>query len=447
MPSIRRRSRASCSTRQHPEVVRRVDAVGADRRCSRPRRIVSVAPRRRRQTTSPKPARTPRSSAPRRARDAFQVLRARRRVDAGLAVEGHAVAAFWRWVASWGAVVKRPNDLGHDDAGFALPPLRMHDHVVASDHADVIASGRLFADTAMTLADQQAVRRASIAKRAAIAAKLCEGNDPALVWCELNDEGDALAAAIPDAVQVAGADDRETKTERLVGFSDSRYRVMINKPSLAGFGLNWQHCNKVIFVGASHSYEQTYQAIRRCWRFGQTRPVDVHVIRTDSDEAIVQNMRRKVADADRMSAEMIAHVGDAVRAAVRRHRARVEPLSTTRASRSGSRHGSPATRIDPMKVIDQEVAEQWALVPRRLRRRDARHARRQRALQHLLRRSRLCTRTAPRRATWATARRTRFYEQYQFAVAELFRITKPGRLMSFHCMNRRRRSPATGSSA
>ncbi|MEK9724463.1 MAG: hypothetical protein VW405_13410, partial [Rhodospirillaceae bacterium] len=93
-------------------------------------------------------------------------------------------------------------------------------------------------------------------------------------------------------------------------------RVMISKPSLAGFGLNWQHCRKVIFVGASHSYEQTYQAIRRCWRFGQTRPVDVHVIRTDSDEAIVQNMRRKVADAERMSAEMIAHVGEAVRAAV-----------------------------------------------------------------------------------------------------------------------------------
>lgn len=231
-------------------------------------------------------------------------------------LKGHAVAAFWRWVASWGAVVKRPSDLGYDDAGFALPPLRMHDHVVASDHDDVIASGRLFADTAMTLADQRAVRRASIAKRVAIAAKLCDGSDPALVWCELNDEGDALAAAIPDAVQVAGADDRETKTDRLVGFSDGRYRVMISKPILAGFGLNWQHCNKVIFVGASHSYEQTYQAIRRCWRFGQTRPVDVHVIRTDSDEAIVQNMRRKVADAERMSAEMISHVGDAVRAAV-----------------------------------------------------------------------------------------------------------------------------------
>ncbi|MEK9724462.1 MAG: hypothetical protein VW405_13405, partial [Rhodospirillaceae bacterium] len=133
-------------------------------------------------------------------------------------IKGHAVAAFWRWVASWGAVVKRPSDLGHDDAGFALPPLRMHDHVVTSDHADVLASGRLFADTATTLADQRAVRRASIGKRAAIAAKLCEGDDPALVWCELNDEGDALAAAIPDAVQVAGADDRETKSERLIGF-------------------------------------------------------------------------------------------------------------------------------------------------------------------------------------------------------------------------------------
>lgn len=231
-------------------------------------------------------------------------------------LKGHAVAAFWRWVASWGAVVKRPSDLGHDDAGFALPPLRMHDHVVPTDHDDVLASGRLFADTSMTLAEQRAVRRSSIAKRVAMAAKICEGSEPAIVWCELNDEGDALEAAIPDAVQVAGADDRDVKSDRLIGFSEGRHRVMISKPSLAGFGLNWQHCRKVVFVGASHSYEKEYQAIRRCWRFGQTMPVDVHVIRSDADEAIVQNMRRKVADAERMSAEMIAHVGDAVRHAV-----------------------------------------------------------------------------------------------------------------------------------
>ena len=174
----------------------------------------------------------------------------------------------------------------------------------------------LFADDARTLNEQRAVRRATIERRAAAAAKLCAIDGPALVWCELNDEGDALAATIPDAVQVAGSDDADTKTERLIGFAEGRHRVMISKPSLAGFGLNWQHCGRIVFVGPSNSYEQTYQAIRRCWRFGRKGPVDVYVIRTDADGPIVQNMKRKEADAARMAAEMTAHVGEAVRASV-----------------------------------------------------------------------------------------------------------------------------------
>jgi len=231
-------------------------------------------------------------------------------------IKGHAVVPFWRWVATWGAVVKRPSDLGHDDAGFALPPLRMHDHAVALDADVVRAAGRLFADDALTLSEQRAVKRATIDKRVALAAKIADHDRPVLVWCDLNDEGDALEAAIPGAVQVAGADKDEDKTDRLLGFIDGRYRVLITKVSVAGFGLNLQHCADQIFVGPSHSYEGRYQAIRRSWRFGQTKPVDVHVIRTDADGPIVANMRRKEADAARMGAEMTAHVGEAVRTAV-----------------------------------------------------------------------------------------------------------------------------------
>ena len=231
-------------------------------------------------------------------------------------LKGHAVFAFWRWVATWGAVVRRPSDLGHSDSGYILPPLRMHDHVVALDDGDVRASGRLFADEATTLAEQRAVRRATIDKRVAMAAALCNDDEPALVWCELNDEGDALEQAIPGAVQVRGADDPEEKAERLLGFAAGKHRVLVTKPGIAGFGLNFQRCARMIFVGASHSYEQRYQAVRRCYRFGQTRPVDVHVIRTEADGAIVANMRRKEADAERLAAEMTAHVGDAVRAEV-----------------------------------------------------------------------------------------------------------------------------------
>lgn len=231
-------------------------------------------------------------------------------------IKGHAVEPFWRWVASWGAVVKLPSDLGHDDGAFRLPPMRMHEHVVDMDDHDVRATGMLFADDARTLAEQRAVRRATIEKRIAKAADLAAGNEPCLVWCELNDEGNAAAEAIAGAVQVAGSDDAEAKTDRLLGFSEGRYRVMVSKPSIAGFGLNWQHCARMVFVGASHSYEGTYQAIRRCWRFGQTRPVDVHVIRAATEGAVIANYRRKEADAARMAAEMTAHVGDAVRAEV-----------------------------------------------------------------------------------------------------------------------------------
>lgn len=231
-------------------------------------------------------------------------------------LKGHAVTAFWRWVATWGAVVRRPSDLGHPDAGYNLPPLRMHDHVVPLNDGDVRASGRLFADEAVTLHEQRAVRRATIEKRVAVAADICGGDAQALVWCELNDEGDALEWAIAGAIQVRGSDDPDTKSERLLGFAAGKYRVLVTKPGIAGFGLNFQRCSRMVFVGASHSYEQRYQAIRRCWRFGQSQPVDVHVIRTEADGAIVANMRRKEADAERLAAEMTAHVGEAVRSSV-----------------------------------------------------------------------------------------------------------------------------------
>lgn len=232
-------------------------------------------------------------------------------------IKGHAVEPFWRWVASWGAVVKMPSDLGHPDGAFALPPLEMHEHVIAIDDHDVRETGMLFADDARTLAEQRAVRRATLAKRTAAAATLAAGTDPAIVWCELNDEADACERAIPGAVQVAGSDDLDVKAGRLLGFADGTHRVLVTKPSIAGFGLNWQHCRTMIFVGASHSYEGTYQAIRRCWRFGQTRPVHVHVIRAETEGAVIANYRRKEADAARMAAEMTAHVGAAVRAEVR----------------------------------------------------------------------------------------------------------------------------------
>lgn len=231
-------------------------------------------------------------------------------------LKGHAVAAFWRWVASWGAIVKTPEDLGYDGSAYVLPPLRMHEHIIHVEHADSWSEGYLFAPDVRSLSDARATRRATMAKRVERATNLADGDDPVVIWCELNAEGDAVAAAIPGSVQVAGSDTNDDKAERLDGFAAGRYRVLVTKSSVAGFGLNWQHCAKMIFMGASHSYEQTYQSIRRCWRFGQTRPVDVHVLRAETEGAVIANYRRKEADAERLSSEMTARVRDSVRAEV-----------------------------------------------------------------------------------------------------------------------------------
>lgn len=228
-------------------------------------------------------------------------------------LKGHAVEAFWRWVCTWGAVVKRPSDIGFSDDGYDLPPLRMHEHVVRVDHSDAWSAGLLFAPTATSLNDQRAIRRSTTEQRVKIAVDLAAGDDPVLVWCELNDEADAAERAIAGAVQVAGSDDPETKADRLLAFSRGQTRALVTKAKIAGFGMNMQRCSRMIFLGASHSYEQTYQAVRRCWRFGQTRPVDVHIIRAETEGAIVANFRRKEADAERLSEEMVSRVRASMR--------------------------------------------------------------------------------------------------------------------------------------
>lgn len=234
-------------------------------------------------------------------------------------IKGHAVEPFWRWVATWGAVVKLPSDLGYDDGAFLLPPLEMIEHVVPSTDHDHRASGMLFAMEAHTLQEQRAVRRGTMSARVAKIAELVNHREEQfVVWCELNDEQDMLAEKLGDrAVSIDGGTPEEMKLERHESWLGGDVSVLLTKPAIFGFGLNWQHCHRVIFAGASHSYERTYQAIRRCWRFGQKHRVTVDLVRSELESAIVENYRRKEADAARMATEMTAHVGDAVRAAVR----------------------------------------------------------------------------------------------------------------------------------
>lgn len=220
-------------------------------------------------------------------------------------LKGHARADFWRWLASWAIAVRSPADLGYDDGGFALPPLTIHQHTVDGR----VRGGRLIPMDAQTLQERQQARRESLHERVALtAAHVVESDQPWVVWCDLNVESMALTKAIPGAVEVKGSDSVEHKERALAGFADGTYRVIVTKPSIAGFGLNWQHCAHMAFVGLSDSFEQFYQAVRRCWRFGQIRPVEVHVITAADEGAVVRNIERKERDAAHMMAEVVRHM-------------------------------------------------------------------------------------------------------------------------------------------
>lgn len=219
-------------------------------------------------------------------------------------LKGHAEEPFWRWVASWSRAMRKPSDIGFDDARFNLPPLNEREHVVS---VESIAEGMLFELPAVGLKEQREERRRTLTERCEQAASLVSGTgQPAIVWCELNDEGNLLESLIPDAVQVSGADSDDSKEEKLLGFADGKARVLITKPKIGAWGLNFQHCAHMTFF-PSHSYEQTYQAIRRCWRFGQKRPVTVDYVTTEGGRGIMRNFQRKAAKADAMFANLVAH--------------------------------------------------------------------------------------------------------------------------------------------
>lgn len=226
-------------------------------------------------------------------------------------LKGHAHASFWRWVAGWAIAVRRPSDLGYADDGYVLPALEVdYSWVEDSREAD---DGRLFATEASTLEERRRARLASTDARvnACAAAIAAEPDEPWIVWCDYNRESEALARAIPDAVEIRGSDSPEKKEQALIDFAEGRIRVLVTKPSIAGFGLNWQHCARVAFVGLSDSYEQWYQAIRRCWRFGQTRPVRVHVFASKAERVVIENVQRKSREAEKMMEQIVRYLAAA----------------------------------------------------------------------------------------------------------------------------------------
>jgi hypothetical protein len=222
--------------------------------------------------------------------------------------KGHAEIPFWRWVCSWARAVRKPSDIGFGDGAFVLPALTEQEHVI---EADTLPDGMLFALPAVGMKEQRDERRRTITERCEKVAHLVSHKDPALVWCHLNPEGDLLEDLIPGAVQVSGSDSDDEKEDKLVAFARGQARVLITKPKIGAWGLNFQHCAHVT-VFPSHSYEQYYQGIRRCWRFGQKRPVQVDIVLTEGDKAVMANLHRKSLAADDMFANLVREMNDAL---------------------------------------------------------------------------------------------------------------------------------------
>jgi hypothetical protein len=227
-------------------------------------------------------------------------------------LKGHAKSKFFEWIASWACCMTSPADLGYEAGGYDLPPLNIHEIQVESGNTENEDGQMMFyAETAESLSERREARKESLERRVEKSKEIAENADgQALIWCDYNDESALLAKEVQESVEVKGADTDEHKKTSMINFSNGDVKRLISKPKIAGWGMNWQNCNTVIFCGLSDSFESYYQAVRRCWRFGQTKPVDVYIITSDAEIAVKQNIERKQAEAQQMTAELVKYTKD-----------------------------------------------------------------------------------------------------------------------------------------
>lgn len=212
-----------------------------------------------------------------------------------------AKGTFWQWVSSWARAIKKPSDFGYSDEGYELPKLNVVQHVVKHNH---LLPGEMFPKVAKTFGEQQQERKMTLKERCEKVAELCEPEKISVVWCHTNMEGDYLDNVVPNSVQIKGSDKDDYKEEAMIAFANGEIKVLITKPKISGFGMNWQHCNHTTFF-PSHSYEQYYQAVRRFWRFGQTKPVKVDIVTTEGEAGVTANLKQKAIKSDEMFRELV----------------------------------------------------------------------------------------------------------------------------------------------
>jgi hypothetical protein len=328
-------------------------------------------------------------------------------------LKGHAQSEFWKWLASWAVLIRRPSDIGYQDHDFQLPQLHVNNLIVESK---VISEDTLFAMPASSMPERRAARRGSLSERIEQAASLVNANaDQWLVWCDLNYESKTLCKAIPDAVEVTGSDAEEKKIDSMVGFAEGRYRVLISKPSICGHGMNFQNCHRQVFVGLSDSYESYYQAVRRSWRFGQKQPVQVHIITSHLENAVLENIRRKEIDHDAMATAMIAHMQTEMTKSIKQDDRHIHIEGDMKETREG--RGWKLYRGDCVTLCSklQDDSIHYSIFSPPF--------------------SSIFTYSQSDLDMSNSRSDKEFYEHFSFLVKELYRVLMPGRLLSFHCNN------------
>jgi hypothetical protein len=328
----------------------------------------------------------------------------------------HGRAKFWEWLASWAVLLRKPSDLGYDDRRFVLPKLTISRNSI---RAGSISDDNLtlFEMSAVTMQERRAARRTSIAERADYAKSVIEAtpDEPWVVWCDLNAESEAIRSRLNGrALEIRGSDTIEHKESCLFEFAHTDKKVLVTKPSIAGHGLNWQHCCHMLFLGLSDSWEAWYQAVRRCWRFGQTHPVTAHVITADIEGNVVSNIERKERQAARMFDAAVKHTAVAVRDHLRGATARMTIEYEQQRETGDGWVLELGDSVEVIKGIDSDTVGLSVFSPPF---------------------ADLYTYSASERDMGNSKTQSQFLEHMGFIVGELLRITMPGRHACVHCMN------------
>lgn len=326
-------------------------------------------------------------------------------------LKGWGASKFWEWMGTWAVVLRNPSDLGFDGTRYDLPPLKYFEHVVETE----TLGGELFARPAQTMLERRQAQRQSIEDRCKALADIvnAEPNEPWLIWCHLNDEAEMLNDLISGSVNVQGSDSPESKAKNLLGFAHGNVKILISKPKIAGFGMNWQHCARMAFVGLDDSFEKFYQAVRRCYRFGQARNVQVHIFTSENEGQILENIKRKERQHHEMSANMIEHMRDIMNNELQ-----------------GQQNIVDEYREDTVKGEGYTVhlgdCVKWA---RRMEDNSIDYSAFSPPFADLF------TYSNSDHDMGNCKDDEEFAKQLQFLIVELYRIIKPGHNVSFHCMN------------